>query len=92
MTDQSCLEHCVEILRQTLMCHGDITLLTYNWVKGRQMPYPNFNTVHTCKKWDKLVEWKNTLDVTGHWVNGSIVEAIQPPLKPDDVEGLKIHP
>ncbi|KAJ5761269.1 hypothetical protein N7520_008425 [Penicillium odoratum] len=48
------LEHCIETLRQMLMCHGDISLLTYNWVAGRDMPYPNFNTIHTCKKWEKI--------------------------------------
>jgi hypothetical protein len=33
---QEHLEHCVEMLRQTIMCHGDTSLLTYNWVQGRE--------------------------------------------------------
>ena len=33
---QGHLEHCVETLRQNIMCHGDISLLTYNWVDCRE--------------------------------------------------------
>jgi mycotoxin biosynthesis protein UstYa len=33
---QGHLQHCVETIRQTIMCHGDISLLTYNWVEGRE--------------------------------------------------------
>ncbi|KOS45836.1 hypothetical protein ACN38_g3159 [Penicillium nordicum] len=86
------LEHCVETLRQTLMCHADISLLTYNWVEGRNMPYPNFNTIHTCKRWDKLIEWKSTLDVTGEWKDGNLIKEYQPPTKPEGVVGMKVPP
>ncbi|KAI1821802.1 hypothetical protein F4861DRAFT_541578 [Xylaria intraflava] len=86
------LEHCVETLRQTLMCHGDISLLTYNWVEGRSMPHPNFNTVHTCKKWDKIIEWNQKRDVTVEWVDGVGQKVISPPLKPKNVKGMKTPP
>lgn len=89
---QGHLEHCVETLRQTLMCHGDISLLTYNWVEGREMPYPNFNTVHTCKKWDTLIDWNMNRDVTVEWVDGVGRKVLTPPLKPNGVTGLKSPP
>ncbi|EMR64860.1 hypothetical protein UCREL1_8172 [Eutypa lata UCREL1] len=86
------LEHCVETLRQTLMCHGDITLLTYNWVEGREMPYPNFNTLHTCKKWDKLIEWNMHRDVTVEWVDGFGKKMLSPPIKPKNIKGMTTPP
>ncbi|KAI0907267.1 hypothetical protein F4823DRAFT_28214 [Ustulina deusta] len=89
---QGHLEHCVETLRQTLMCHGDISLLTYNWVEGRSMPHPNFNTVHTCKKWDTLVKWNMGRDVTVEWVDGVGKKVLSPPIKPKDVKGMKTPP
>ena len=84
-------EHCVETLRQTLMCHGDISLLTYNWVEGREMPYPNFNTIHTCKKWDTLVEWNMKRDVSKEWRDGRSQE-LAIPMKPEHIAGLKVPP
>ncbi|KAI0143739.1 hypothetical protein GGR57DRAFT_507886 [Xylariaceae sp. FL1272] len=50
-------EHCVEQIRQSLMCSGDLSILTYNWVKGERMPKPNFKTVHACQNWDYVVGW-----------------------------------
>ncbi|KAL1967380.1 hypothetical protein VTN77DRAFT_3165 [Rasamsonia byssochlamydoides] len=85
---QGHLEHCIETLRQTLMCHGDISLLTYNWVKGREMPYPNFNTIHTCKKWDTLVAWNQQRDISSLWKGGTKVKEYVPPTKPADIEGM----
>ncbi|KAE9374151.1 hypothetical protein N431DRAFT_464439 [Stipitochalara longipes BDJ] len=82
------MEHCVETLRQTLMCHGDMSLLTYNWVEGRDMPYPNFNTIHTCKDWDTLVAWNKQRDVTVDWKNGEIIKEYVPPSKPANVKGM----
>ncbi|KAI1503730.1 hypothetical protein F5X99DRAFT_406730 [Biscogniauxia marginata] len=89
---QGHLEHCVETLRQTLMCHSDISLLTYNWVEGRSMPHPNFNTVHTCKKWDTLIEWNMKRDVTVEWVDGVGKKMLSPPIKPKNVKGMATPP
>ncbi|WPH02707.1 Hypothetical protein R9X50_00557500 [Acrodontium crateriforme] len=86
------LEHCVEILRQTLMCHGDTSLLTYNWVKGREMPYPNFNTLHVCKDWDALVRMNRKLDVSRQWLGSSAVKEYRSPTKPKGLVGLKTPP
>lgn len=55
--------HCVEMLRQTLMCHGDMSLVTYNWVRGREAPFANFNGVHQCRNWEGLKEWMEERDV-----------------------------
>ncbi|KAH6717968.1 hypothetical protein BKA61DRAFT_630402 [Leptodontidium sp. MPI-SDFR-AT-0119] len=37
--------------------NGDLSILTYNWVKGERMPKPNFRTVHACQNWDNVVGW-----------------------------------
>lgn len=75
------------------MCHGDMSLLTYNWVEGREVPYPNFNTVHTCKKWETLTRWN-----VGRHKNffagrdGEGEGEYRPPMKPEGVLGLKVPP
>ncbi|KAE8380419.1 hypothetical protein BDV26DRAFT_290346 [Aspergillus bertholletiae] len=51
------IDHCIEMLRQFLMCHADTNLVSANWVAGREKPYPNFNTKHTCRDFDAIVDW-----------------------------------
>ncbi|KAI1476617.1 hypothetical protein F4774DRAFT_392423 [Daldinia eschscholtzii] len=56
------LDHCIEMLREALLCHGDVGIITYNWVKPWGI-YPDFSTQHKCRKLDKIVAWadKNSL-------------------------------
>jgi len=53
------LDHCIEMLRQLIMCTGDVGLITFDWVEGRDIPYPDFNTVHKCRDFDSLLEWNH---------------------------------
>lgn len=43
------LDHCVDMLRESIMCHGDTTLITYHWVQGYVDPVPDFSTVVSLK-------------------------------------------
>ncbi|CCM06398.1 uncharacterized protein FIBRA_08657 [Fibroporia radiculosa] len=52
------LDHCLEMLRQNLMCYADTALITYDWVAGVPKPFPNFNTVHQCRNFAKIQEWQ----------------------------------
>lgn len=47
-----------------VMCEADLTVMTYNWMEGRDAPMPYFNTIHTCKKWDNVLEWMKKADVS----------------------------
>ncbi|KAG2346600.1 hypothetical protein BDR05DRAFT_997555 [Suillus weaverae] len=51
------LDHCIEMLRQNLMCRGDVTMLTYDWVAGLKDPFPNFNIPHRCRNFEKVLDW-----------------------------------
>ncbi|KAG1863650.1 hypothetical protein F4604DRAFT_1784387 [Suillus subluteus] len=51
------LDHCVEILRQVIMCHSDVTMATYDWVEGIDDPYPNFSLPHQCRDLEKILDW-----------------------------------
>ena len=48
-------EHCVDYIRQSIMCNFDAHVMTYNWVRDHQSPTPNGNTVHKCVDWDALM-------------------------------------
>ncbi|KAF8813235.1 hypothetical protein BYT27DRAFT_7335163 [Phlegmacium glaucopus] len=53
------LDHCVEIIRQNLMCSADVGMITYEWVRGFSVPYPDFNTRHQCRNLEKILAWGN---------------------------------
>lgn len=51
-------DHCIDYLRQVLMCHGDVTPITHFYHETRMRNFwPNFTVPHTCRKWDKIVAW-----------------------------------
>ena len=50
-------DHCIEMLRQFVMCHADVGIVTSHWVEGRSRPYPDFSTAHRCRNFDVIHEW-----------------------------------
>ncbi|KAI1182595.1 hypothetical protein F5B17DRAFT_178701 [Nemania serpens] len=50
-------EHCVDYIRQSIMCQYDTGLVTYDWVLKHQNPTPNSNAMHKCVDWDAVQEW-----------------------------------
>ncbi|THC91029.1 hypothetical protein EYZ11_009511 [Aspergillus tanneri] len=48
--------HCLNILRQSAMCHGDVGLITYNWNPDVLKPDATA-TMHQCANWDRITEW-----------------------------------
>lgn len=56
-------EHCVDYIRQSLMCQFDTGIIPYNWVLDHQNPTPNANTHHKCVDWSALQGWLETRKV-----------------------------
>ncbi|KAF2772217.1 hypothetical protein EJ03DRAFT_267267, partial [Teratosphaeria nubilosa] len=50
------LSHCVDILRQQLMCSFDTGIFGQWWVKDLG-PFVDFNTKHRCKNFADLARW-----------------------------------
>ncbi|KAH9214068.1 hypothetical protein DL95DRAFT_277392, partial [Leptodontidium sp. 2 PMI_412] len=49
--------HCLDTLRQAIMCHGDTSLITFKWGTKQPVPSANWSTPHTCRSWEALDEW-----------------------------------
>ncbi|KAI3319117.1 hypothetical protein HD806DRAFT_510042 [Xylariaceae sp. AK1471] len=43
------VDHCLEIIRQVLMCNADTGLITFHWIANNPVAYPDFNTWHSCR-------------------------------------------
>ncbi len=51
------LNHCIDMLRQHLMCHPDLEPFTFNWRKGQFKPYADFNIQKKCVDFEYMLEW-----------------------------------
>ncbi len=62
------VDHCVEYLREALMCKSDISLVTFRWINNTAQHddpsafYPtNFDaSLHECANWEALDSWAST--------------------------------
>ena len=51
------VDHCVDSIRQSLMCTVDVSALTWQWSNERQMNVEKAIVVHTCRNFDRIREW-----------------------------------
>lgn len=55
-------EHCIEMIRLSLMCTADMTLMPVKWSTNRGWIKPQFETVHTCRNYEDLRLWSLNRD------------------------------
>lgn len=54
----TCVDHCIETIRISLMCTGDISLYTFHWENDHQeKPTTRSNSERYCANWEKLQAW-----------------------------------
>lgn len=51
------VEHCVDSIRQSLMCSVDISTIYWQWDTARQKTIANAQTTHICKNFEKIQAW-----------------------------------
>jgi hypothetical protein len=49
--------HCIETIRQALMCHVDVTPYTWIWSEEKKQMENVFATPHTCRNFEKIRDW-----------------------------------
>ncbi|RFU25150.1 hypothetical protein B7463_g11184, partial [Scytalidium lignicola] len=49
--------HCIESIRQALMCHVDVTPATWIWNEDAKVMQNVYATPHTCRNFDKIRDW-----------------------------------
>ena len=54
------LDHCVDSLRQVLMCLPNDGLILYDWSPKLRGPEPRFEVKHECVAWEKFDAWAGT--------------------------------
>lgn len=52
---------------QTLMCNGNLDVITYNWAQTGEAPFPDFDVNHKCRDFDAIVAWQEEHSVPLEW-------------------------
>lgn len=50
-------DHCIESLRELIMCEGNMTPIPLEWSEKGERLNPNYASKHTCRDFVKLKEW-----------------------------------
>ncbi|KAJ5279202.1 hypothetical protein N7478_004574 [Penicillium angulare] len=58
--------HCLDHIRQALMCHVDVTPIPVIWAEKEGRPYNDFQVEHTCRNFGKVKEWAKARSAKGH--------------------------
>ena len=51
------LEHCIDALRQSLMCSSDITPLPWTWVEADHRAKEVAEVAHSCRNFEDIRQW-----------------------------------
>ena len=68
--------HCIDVLAQALRCTGSVDIVTFNWVEGRDMMFPDFENNKVCRDFDTLLGW---VDENGVKMGEDNLRALKPP-------------
>jgi hypothetical protein len=54
-------DHCIDMLRQVLMCNSDTSLVVTHWTKKTDTPTPYFSTAHKCRDPEQVLAWAKSI-------------------------------
>ena len=57
VTQADHLDHCIDAVRQELMCRAEVTFVTYSWRPDLAFPWATLSYPHTCVNWDSILGW-----------------------------------
>ncbi|KIJ63431.1 hypothetical protein HYDPIDRAFT_92696 [Hydnomerulius pinastri MD-312] len=52
--------HCIDSLRESIMCSADITPIVWAWDERQKQTSPRLDVVHVCRDYGKIQEWADT--------------------------------
>lgn len=64
-TDAKHYDHCIDALRQSVMCHGDLATVYWRWLPPRNIPLPRLEITHTCRVFDRIRDWGKKHQIIG---------------------------
>ncbi|KAI1173835.1 hypothetical protein F4777DRAFT_580598 [Nemania sp. FL0916] len=68
------IDHCIDMLREVVMCHGDVSVLTYTWKEGYQWPWANFAIERECRDWNRITDWVKSPERIVKTLRGDVLQ------------------
>ncbi|KAL9110243.1 MAG: hypothetical protein Q9227_005150 [Pyrenula ochraceoflavens] len=100
LTLEAHVRHCTYYLLQTLTCHSDLEINTFQWREGSRGMWPDFAVERKCRDFEKVLEWqeRNMVDERkveeGEWEGFKLEWAMghgQRVVEQDDVPDLELY-
>ncbi|KAF8319625.1 hypothetical protein DL93DRAFT_2074559 [Clavulina sp. PMI_390] len=73
------IDHCLNSLRESLMCNPDLTPVVWQWDETQRRTSPKIDVVHTCIDFRPIQEWakkwklpyppNDTIRVVDDWIH-----------------------
>ncbi|KXT09250.1 hypothetical protein AC579_6778 [Pseudocercospora musae] len=76
MSHRMHLDHCIEQIRQSLMCSLDLTPIPRPWIPAGEIYHADLDRWHTCRSWDAVrdqIDWQNRNFVNEDFDNATAV-------------------
>lgn len=59
------IDHCIEIIRQQLMCSAEMVPVLTEEIEGHEFPRSDFSTWQVCRNFDDLYTWTKSAIIHG---------------------------
>ena len=56
-------DHCLDQVRQALICSADVSVVYFQWSDVVQGLRPHVENKHTCRNYDKILDWAKSRTV-----------------------------
>ncbi|KAH0528012.1 hypothetical protein TsFJ059_002926 [Trichoderma semiorbis] len=60
------VDHCLDQVRQALICQADVSVVYFEWSEIVQGLRPRVDNQHTCRNFDKILDWAAEHTVSAH--------------------------
>uniref|UniRef100_A0A0W0FDA5 Tat pathway signal sequence n=1 Tax=Moniliophthora roreri TaxID=221103 RepID=A0A0W0FDA5_MONRR len=67
LSEEEHITHCIEHLRQSIICASDVSTIVWHWNSEKNMTIGRSGVPHTCKNFDKISEWANQPENRFYW-------------------------
>lgn len=74
LANQKQIGHCIEHIRQGMVCNADISTVYWTWSPTRKATLADARITHTCRDFDAIKEWALENRLEKEWNNGVYVE------------------
>ena len=78
------IDHCVDLLRQIILCDADVGLIVYHWEGKDRIPQAKFATEHVCRNYDRINDWV----LANKWNEESVFDPVSHSVDQEGVDRL----